>query len=240
MFDYTKTAIDLIIQVFKKVIFWVSLCSQIFSIVYLIYALCVSAGNPIINALLLTIAVGSFGYFVYTYTKENREKNGDTVKHIFSFSKIIIKFFNLAIIIYGFYTASTVAPITIIVTVLAIICWILQVLFEILAILVGYIKAFLLDAIQADLEGFKKPFTSTGNFFKRLVGIEVEKPQQTKTQQMLSQRIQKKKEARKQAKVEEKEQKKAKKKTNKAARKAGKSNPTPSVSTEIAVSKDDK
>ena len=230
-FQYTKEAINVIIQTAKKALFWIAFSTQCLTIIYLIYTLIASSGNALINSILLVISVFAFFYFLQTSFSEAKQKNGNAVKHILSFSKLFIKLFNLGIIIYGFYTAaSTVSPISIIITVFMILFWLIQIIVEILTILIVYVKNFVLEAFDADINCLTRPFTSTGNFFRRLVGKEV-KPtaQPSSVQQKLAKRIQ-----------EKKEQKKQEKKAKKQAKKAAKHNQTLSASEEVAVSKYDK
>ena len=227
-FQYTKEAINVIIQTAKKALFWIAFFTQCLTIIYLIYTLIASSGNALINSILLLISVFAFFYFLQTSFSEAKQKNGNAVKHILSFSKLFIKLFNLGIIIYGFYTAaSTVSPISIIITVFMILFWIIQIIVEILTILIVYLKNFVLEAIDADLNSLTRPFTSTGNFFRRLVGKEVKTTAEpSSVQQKLAKRIQ-----------EKKEQKKQEKKAKKQAKKAAKRNHAPSVSEEAAVTK---
>lgn len=230
-FQYTKEAINVIIQTAKKALFWIAFFTQCLTIIYLIYTLITHSGNALINSILLVISVFAFFYFLQTSFSEAKQKNGNAVKHILSFSKLFIKLFNLGIIIYGFYTAaSTVSPISIIITVFMILFWIIQIIVEILTILIVYLKNFVLEAIDADLNSLTRPFTSTGNFFRRLVGKEVKTTAEpSSVQQKLAKRIQ-----------EKKEQKKQEKKAKKQAKKAAKRNHAPSVSEEVAISKDNK
>ena len=233
-FQYTKEAINLLIQTAKKVLFWIAFFTQCLTIVYLIYTLIVHSGNIVINTTLLIVSIFAFFYFLHTVQSEAKQRNGNAVKHILSFSKLLIKLFNLGIIIYGFYTAaSTVSPISIIITVFMILFWIIQIIIEILTILIVYVKNFVLEAIDADLNSLTRPFTSTGNFFRRLAGKEV-KPtaEPSSVQQKLAKRIQEKKEKKKQEKLQAKMQKKQDKK-------AAKRNHTPSPSEEVAVTKYD-
>ena len=233
-FQYTKEAINVILQTAKKTIFWIACFTQTLTIIYLIYTLIAATGNPVINSTLLVISVCAFIYSLYTELSDGKQKNENTIKHVLSVSKLLIKLFNLGIIIYGFYTAaSTVSPISIIITVFMILFWIIQIIIEILTILIVYVKNFVLEAIDADLNSLTRPFTSTGNFFRRLAGKEV-KPtaEPSSVQQKLAKRIQEKKEKKKQEKLQAKMQKKQDKK-------AAKRNHTPSPSEEVAVTKYD-
>ncbi len=240
MFDYTKAALDKTIKDFKKIIFITALCTQIFSIIYLAYTLISKTGIFWINLILLILSVGSFVFFLYKLKKEEQKPSDVTIKRVFSFSKLTVKLFNLGIVIYGFYTAAaTVSPITIIVTVLMIICWILQILFEVVAIVVGHLKQFFTEAFQADVATITKPIRETGNFFKRLFGKEVEETAPTKTQALLEKRIAEQKEEKQKEKLAEKERKKKEKEMKKEAKKTAKRNPAPDLSEETAVSENE-
>ena len=233
-FQYTKEAINVILQTAKKTIFWIACFTQTLTIIYLIYTLIAATGNPVINSTLLVISVCAFIYSLYTELSDGKQKNENTIKHVLSVSKLLIKLFNLGIIIYGFYTAaSTVSAISIIITVFMILFWIIQIIIEILTILIVYIKYFVLEAVDADLNSLKRPFNSTGNFFRRLVGKEVKPTSQpSSVQQKLQKRIQQKKEQRKQDKIQAKADKKQQRVANKQAKKNAND-----VSSSVAVTK---
>ena len=64
MFDYTKAAVKKTVEDFKKLDYVRNVATQILYIVYLIYAVCVSAGKLWADIPLLALAVA---YFLYYY-----------------------------------------------------------------------------------------------------------------------------------------------------------------------------
>lgn len=191
MASYTIEAFKFLIQTAKKVNFWFSVSIQVLILGYFTYTLIVPSGNPLINALLLSVSFVSFVYFLYTEIKPGKENNEDTIKSIISVFSLLIKLFNLGFILYGFYTATeSVSPLAIVVTVFMIILWVIQVIIEIVTLLILYIKYFIWAAWEADKNAVSEPFTKTENFVRRLLGKEEKDiPKPSTVQKKLQKRI---------------------------------------------------
>lgn len=228
MFDYTKTAVNKIVADFKKFFHRFSVCAQIVYIAYLIYALFANTELWIINTILLVISVAYFIFFLIATAKDADKKLKKRVKTIFTRCKQVIKLFTLGVMLYGIWQTSThVDPLSVILTALMIVGWVLQILFEVIFTFFLNKVNFVWEAVQADREEITKPVKNIGNFFKRITGKELEEEKEpTKNRLLLDGMVEEyrekkseeknaKKRAKKQAKLEEKIAKKQAKKKNK-------------------------
>ena len=228
MFDYTKTAVNKIVADFKKFFHRFSVCAQIVYIAYLIYALFANTELWIINTILLVISVAYFIFFLIATAKDADKKLKKRVKTIFTRCKQVIKLFTLGVMLYGIWQTSThVDPLSVILTALMIVGWVLQILFEVIFTFFLNKVNFVWEAVQADREEITKPVKNIGNFFKRITGKEIEEEKEpTKNRILLDGMVEEyrekkseeknaKKRAKKQAKLEEKIAKKQAKKKNK-------------------------
>ncbi|MBQ3019342.1 MAG: hypothetical protein IJD77_01970 [Clostridia bacterium] len=228
MFDYTKTAVNKIVADFKKFFHRFSVCAQIVYIAYLIYALFANTELWIINTILLVISVAYFIFFLIATAKDADKKLKKRVKTIFTRCKQVIKLFTLGVMLYGIWQTSThVDPLSVILTALMIVGWVLQILFEVIFTFFLNKVNFVWEAVQADREEITKPVKNIGNFFKRITGKEIEEEKEpTKNRLLLDDMVEEyrekkseeknaKKRAKKQAKLEEKIAKKQAKKKNK-------------------------
>lgn len=228
MFDYTKTAVNKIVADFKKFFHRFSVCAQIVYIAYLIYALFANTELWIINTILLVISVAYFIFFLIATAKDADKKLKKRVKTIFTRCKQVIKLFTLGVMLYGIWQTSThVDPLSVILTALMIVGWVLQILFEVIFTFFLNKVNFVWEAVQADREEITKPVKNIGNFFKRITGKEIEEEKEpTKNRLLLDGMVEEyrekkseeknaKKQAKKQAKLEEKIAKKQAKKKNK-------------------------
>lgn len=240
MFDYTKTAVNKIVADFKKFFLRFSIGAQIVYITYLLYALLTNTELWIINAILLILSVAYFVFFLIATAKNADKKLKKRVKTIFTRCKQVIKFFTLGIMLYGIWQTSThVSPLSVLLTALMIVGWVLQILFEvILAFFLNKVN-FVWEAVQADKEEITKPAKNIGNFFKRITGKEIEEEQPpTETRLLLDGMVeeyrekkaeekQEKRQAKKQAKLAAKEKRKVEKIAKKTAKKKNKRIPAP-------------
>ena len=74
MFDYTRNAVKKISDDFNKIIFGISIFTQLFMIGYLIYAVCAQTGVFIANIILLVLAIGHFVFTLYFEHRKNKQK----------------------------------------------------------------------------------------------------------------------------------------------------------------------
>ena len=224
MFDYTRVAVEKIVEDLKKNIRRFSVGMQVFMIAYLVCAVVfkifdiATVGNFYANVVLLVLSVA---YLIFDLVFAKRLLEGSRLakkitERTIKWGKLLTKGYVLGITIYGIYTATKATnPIAVILATLMIITFTLQVLFEIITSIIVDKKDLLFDAWKQDIEDIKRPATEVGNFFKRITGQEVEeRPKPNGNIRMLGKRI----EAKKQAKKEEKERLKAERKESKKSK----------------------
>lgn len=177
MLDYTKVAFAKVVEDFRTLRFVGTLLSQFLYIGYLVYAIIVGAGFLSVNIVLLSVSIAYVVFYVFVvgrkgYGLKSKKK---IIRRIFVWLKLLFRAFTLGITVYGIYAMTThVTPISIILATLSIIFWVLQVIIEILSILVENRANLMLEAIKADYEHLKRPFSAVGNIVKRVTGREVE------------------------------------------------------------------
>ena len=216
MFDYTKAALQKIVNDFKKVTYLLNVTTQILYIAYLVYALCVGAGVFWANVVLAALSVAYFIFFMIMTSGriyEPKTKLQKLAALIFKRCKQIIKLFTLGVMLYGLYsTTQRVTPVSVVLSALMIVGFVLQIIFEIIFYIVKTRTQLLLDGLKADAEFITKPATKVSNFFKKLSGKEIEQPQEkSKTRIWLDERVQ-------QNKAEQAAQKQAEKAARKQAK----------------------
>lgn len=173
MFDYTMTALEKIKKDFQNIIFACSVLMQGLYVAYLIAALFSSAGNPIVNGVLLGICVPYLAFYLIMHFRESKgaKKTKKIVAVFYKRSKQLIKFFTLAASVHAIWlTGSNANHFTILITAFMLVSFVLQILLEIVYRLV-------VDRLNLLVEGFKTdiaPAIKTVNFFKKLKGEEIE------------------------------------------------------------------
>ena len=198
MFKYTKEALIMLKEDFKKYLRSFKVASLIFTSAYFIYALISKTGIFAINIVLASLFVLYTAFELLTINR-NIKIARRIIKRTYKWTKICIRAVTLGSMLYGIYTATThVSAISTIIATLMIIMWVFQILLEIIVEIVEN-KIDLLDkAFKQDIEDMKrtalKPVTAVANTFKRLTGKDIEpEPEKHKKILKLEKRIQEKK-----------------------------------------------
>ncbi len=204
MFDYTKAAFKKIIDDFKRIDFIRSILTQCVYIAYLIYVICIGSGLLGINIALLTLAVAYFAFYLYMKTRGVQKQIKAAVNKTYKWSKRLIKLFNLGVMIYGLsVTASHFTALSLILAALMIVGWVLELLFDVIFHFLLNKAKFVLEGMEADYQNITKPVKTVGNFFKKMVGKEVEKePEPTKNRIILDKMVAKERVKRQNEQVE--------------------------------------
>lgn len=191
MFKYTRASIDAIIDDIKKYCNTFKYVSLLVTIGLFTYASIMKFGYFWVNIGLLIFFV-LYGLFeLVTFNKSFRTAK-KLVRRTYRWTKIAINTISLAGVVYGVYMANnSSSAITIILTTLMIILWVLQVLFEIVLEICENRKDLVIDAWNEDINVMKdgvqnvkdtvmKPINSVNNFIKKVKGEEVEEPEEPK------------------------------------------------------------
>lgn len=244
MLDYTKAALKQIVEDFKKVDLVRNVLTQIVYLVYLMYAIFAKSGIFAVNLTLFVISVAYFAFFLYMTGQENANKKVTKLAAtLFKRCKQVIKLFTLGVMLYGVWIAAeNVTPLSMILSSLMIVGWVLQILFEIIIKFFAKRANLIIEGLEADYEGMTKPARSVGNFFKKMTGKEVEEKEITKARMILDEKVNAAREEKENERLEqkylkktEKKQAKTRKKTEKQQKKAAKKQAAETE--EIAVSK---
>ncbi len=232
MLDYTKAAVKKTVDDFRRLDYLRNLVTQVVYIFYLVYALFAGAGYVWANAVLLGLSLAYLIFFLIVTTGrvlQAKSKTQKVVAKVFTRCKQLIKLFTLGVMIYGIYATTThVTALSVILSALLIVGWILQLVFEVVfKFFIGRAQ-FLLEGIEADYEQITKPAKTVGNFFKKLAGKEVE-PEKEKSKARLW--LDRKVEETKAERAEQKRAEKERKKQAKTDEKNTKFYPTPDQTT---------
>ena len=213
MLEYTKTAVKKVLEDFKRLNYLRDLFTQLLYIAYLTYAVIVKAGVFWANVILLGLSVAYFIFFLIMTTGKilrSRSKSHKAVKKIFTRCKQLIKLFTLGVMLYGIYATTThITPLSVILSAMMIVGWILQVVFEVILRYFISRANFVIEGMEADYESFIKPAKAVGNFFKKMTGKEIEpEKERSKTRLWLDKKVAEQKEQKEREKRAEKEAKK--------------------------------
>ena len=213
MFDYTKMVLEKTVKDIKSVAYISNIATQTMYLIYLTYALIAGTGFWYINALLLALSAAYFIYFLHSSNHESKNKQLDKkLKKLYARIKQAIKLFPLAVALYSlFLTIENVNPFTLISTAFMLITWLLQLIFDVLGTIIGNRLALFAEAIEADVDEFKKPVKSVENFFKRVSGKEIEEKAPSKNRVWLDEQITDYREAKAEKKRREQEEKRQQK-----------------------------
>ena len=225
MFDYTRTALDKIKTDFQKTTWVSTLVMQIFYIIYLVYALITKAGYLWANIILLALSVGYFAFFLVMKFHELKKGFKKLGKRIYNYSKLVVNTLTLGGTILTLATSemADIQPLSLVLVTLTIIMWAFQTILHLATPIIESRIEFIKTAFTTDIENYTKPFRATGNFFKKIVGKEVEEEAApTKTRQLLDKLVEERREEKAQEKLNKKLQKKALKTERKAEKKAAK------------------
>lgn len=174
MFDYTRSILDKIVNDIKKTARAFMIFTQAATIAYLIYSLIAPVGKLWVNIPLLALSVIYFIIYIALTSEKWDDTKAETTKkrktlakarNIFARSKLVVNFFPMVGVVYGLASASTHAtPISTILSLLPVLGWVLQFIFEILRMLIDKYKALLGYAVRKDTEGIVKAYNAVSKF----------------------------------------------------------------------------
>lgn len=171
MLNYTKAVIHDTIKDLKRFFFILSLIMQVAYIVYLTYALISKIGNIYVNISLLVLTFAYLVFFIIMYGKKSKAKR--YVRRAYKWSKLTINAFTLGVAVYGIYlTFNNANPLTIVLTAVMVILWILQVLLEIVIYYFENRKDLLISSLELDFEFITKPANTVSNIVRKISGKE--------------------------------------------------------------------
>ena len=216
MLDYTKAALKKTVEDFKKLDYIRNICTQAVYIAYLIYAWIAGAGVLWANIALFALATAYFTFFLIATAgaPDGAKRLKKHVRDVFFVCKKTVQLFTLGVMIYGIYATTThITPLSVILSALMIVGWILQIIFEVVFRFFLAKAHLIMAGMEADYEQMTKPVKTVGNFFKKLAGKEVQpEKEKSKHRVWLDKKVAESKAEKKERKTEEKRAKKDAKK----------------------------
>ena len=160
MIDYSKVAFAMVFEDLKKWSKGFKIGFNIFTILYFAYVFLLEKGNFYVNIVLVSLYVIYTIFELATLNKEMK-KTKVIVARSYKWSKLLIKAFTLGSSLYGIYLASTEADgLSIIISTLMIILWIIQVLLEIVIVVMEPKVRLLIAGVLGDLNPHVERFNS--------------------------------------------------------------------------------
>jgi hypothetical protein len=175
IFKHTRAAINDTLSEIKAFVKVFGIVSSLIYIGYLAYALIVKTGNFYVNATLLAISTVYFIFSLFTSGKKGKKmKMAKRITRRFAvWSKLLIKAYTLGVAVYGIVLSSgKSSTLSIILTVLMIVFWVIQLLAEIIVFYAERKVDVFVAAFSMDKEVVDKPMRAVGNFVKKITGRE--------------------------------------------------------------------
>ncbi|MBQ7323994.1 MAG: hypothetical protein IJW96_05460 [Clostridia bacterium] len=171
MFDYTKAALNKIVNDFQKLGVGLHLATQTLTIAYLVYALCTGSGVLLANAILLALACAYLVFFLYVSMTNKEKKLKKQVKEIYDWCRRGVRLLAIGITIYGLViTSSDLKLLPLLFLVLTIVGWGLELLIYIIRKFIeAEIKLFM-EGLKADYEIVMKPVNAVKSFLQKMRG----------------------------------------------------------------------
>lgn len=127
-------------------------------LIYYILMVILQKGNVVANAILLCLSFSSFCFAVVldiNALKKQEKRNFKKGKHVLTTLKILIKAYTLGASLYAMYVSTVgVNAVSIIITTLLILLWVISVLVEIIVLIFELEYYRMLDAIEKDFHAF--------------------------------------------------------------------------------------
>ena len=156
----TKSTVGTILSELKLFLLVFTLVSEIIYVGYLVYAIAVGLGNLFVNlALIMLTTVYTTLYVVSQSSKDKRLKRftGET-KHVLNWSKIVVKAFDVGIIIYAIIISQDrFTPISAILAFITVLAWVVQLVLELTVMYFESRWKMLADAFKDDVKPILHP-----------------------------------------------------------------------------------
>ena len=163
MIDYSKVAFAMVFEDLKKWSKGFKIGFNVFTILYFAYVFLLEKGSFYVNIVLVSLYV-IYTIFELATIKKDMKKTKVIVARSYKWSKLLIKAFTLGSSLYGIYIASTDADgLTIVISTLMIILWIIQVLLEIVIVVMEPKVRLIIAGVLGDLNPHVERFN---NLFK--------------------------------------------------------------------------
>lgn len=160
MFNHTREAFNKVKRDLQIISWILTYGINIIMFCYYLFALISELSSVVINIILLCLTLISLVLSVVFGKKETSKKQKRLIKrskHVLSVFKIITKAYTLCATLYAMYlSTSQTNPISIIITTILILLWIISLIVEMAAIFIEFEKNRVLDGIAKDFEFMTK------------------------------------------------------------------------------------
>ena len=173
MLNYTIAVIHGTVNDLKRFFFVFSLITQVLYIAYLLYVIIANISNMHVNITLCILSVCYLIFFLVIHSKHDKfaKVTKRIVRRSYKWSKLAINCFTLGVAVYGIYlTSNNANVITVVLTALMIIFWIMQVILEIIIYFFEQKYDLLIAGLERDVEFISKPVNTIGNIVHRIKG----------------------------------------------------------------------
>ncbi len=154
MLDNTKKALAKIKRDLDIIKWFMEYGMHVLIAAYLTVAIVLQFGDFMVNVILLGLTGLFFIVSIVCGRKDLSQKDKTLTKrtkHMLNVSLIVVKAYMLGSILYGMFIAtSTVSPISIILTTLLIVCWVISVVVELVRLLFEREKDLLIESVKED------------------------------------------------------------------------------------------
>ena len=177
MFKYTVAAYHKIVNDLKMLAHVFTIVVQSLMILYMTYSAIVNNGSRAINITLGALTLASLLFYLFTYGRDNKKvkRVRGLVSRGYAIAKLTINAVSLASIVYSIYVgASDISALSLVITPLMIIMWVLQVLFQFAKAYAENRLALLVDGIEMDVEFVANPIKRVKNVVHDFLGEERE------------------------------------------------------------------
>ena len=166
MFDYTTSAVEVILKDAKRLLFLVTLISSLVLGGYYVYASVASVGQLYFTIPLASISL-SYALFLIITSRLEMQKAKKTVGLIVSYTRLAMNAVNLGFTIYEIYLAATnVKAINIIFATISVILFVVMLILNIMILLIAPRARLISAAIMKDMQEDIFPYINKLNAIK--------------------------------------------------------------------------
>ncbi|MBR2930767.1 MAG: hypothetical protein IKC32_06010 [Clostridia bacterium] len=177
MLKYTVAAVTRIVNDLKLAAHVATTVMQSFMLVYLIISMILGSGSLIINGVLLALSAVNLAVYLFTYGRTSKlaKRAKSKTATVCRWAKLFINAISLVSVIYSIWaTTADVPRLTLVLTPITLVLWVVQVAIEVIRIYATRRFAYFVDALKMDFEFVTKPVTKARNFLHDFIGEERE------------------------------------------------------------------
>ena len=175
MLNNTRNTLKDIVSDLKRFSFGCGVVSNALPIIYLIYAICAPAGIAWVNVALLVPSCVYFTFYLITHgnTDKGVKQTRRMTKHALAWYKIVIKLFNMIVVLNSIYAASTHVTVwSIVLAAFTVISLIFQMILELVVLYVEAQCDKIYHSFLTDMDVIIKPVQQVKGLIGKITGGE--------------------------------------------------------------------